>query len=128
MLSCWAHVLVLRQGMNPSHLLLQEQISQLIKDITADTESTSSPGQSPGERLPWLRAIGNGSDTASTVTLPSLAPPKPLLVGRGLRSSSASPLDEFASSRANGGGHPPVVALLSAGMCERSAWAVMITA
>lgn len=121
-LCCWAHVLASRLHVHPIHVFLQEQISQLIKDITADTESTSSPAQSPGESFPWLRALGNGSDTASTVTLPSLAPPKPLLAGHGLRSSSASPLDEFASSRSNGGGHPLVVALLPAGMCERSAW------
>lgn len=85
-------------------MLLQEQISQLIKDITADSESTCSPAQSPGGDVPWRRGAPSVSDTASTVTLPSLAPPKPLLMGGGVRSSSASPLDEFASSRSAAGG------------------------
>ena len=95
----------------------QEQISQLIKDITADTESMSSPVQSPSGSFPWLQAA-HGSDSASTVTLPSLAPPKPLVVGGDARSSSASPLDEFASSRTTARGmlspFAPVLALVCA--------------
>eukprot|EP00892_Ulva_mutabilis_P010756 jgi/Ulvmu1/8052/UM004_0289.1 len=96
---------------------LSEQISQLIKDITADSESTCSPAQSPGRDFPWRREAASVSDAASTVTLPSLAPPKPLLAANGLRSSSASPLDEFAGSRSAAGDTGQVSPALAASIC-----------
>jgi hypothetical protein len=61
---------------------VQDQISRLVRDITADTESLQSatqPSRSDKQTaFPWLKGTGTVSDASSSVTLPSLGPPKPL--------------------------------------------------
>ena len=61
-------------------IAVQDQISKLVRDITADTDSVPDDrsASSPSPSFPWLRSAGPASDDSSTVTLPSLAPPKPL--------------------------------------------------
>jgi hypothetical protein len=52
---------------------VQEQVSKLVRDIVADTDSVQSPTLS--EPFPWLKGVVPTSDGSSSLTLPCLAAP-----------------------------------------------------